>query len=91
MDAYKPRERNRVHRNQNSTRAWSAGESCAADSHDIRDFSARVLATGNLKSGAMNRSPASFNRENGKDRGEAIAFGNQSSHELPDLQRAEFR
>ena len=36
MDAYKPRERNRVHRNQNSTRVWSAGESCAADSQGFK-------------------------------------------------------
>jgi hypothetical protein len=35
----------------------------AAGNHDIRAFSARVLATGKLKSGAMNHSPASFNRE----------------------------
>ena len=40
------------------------GEEVArADDHDIWDFSARVLATSCLKCGAVNRSPARFNRE----------------------------
>jgi hypothetical protein len=45
----------------------------------MRDFSARVLVTGNIPSGAMNHAPVSFLPENEKDQSEAIGPGGHRS------------